>query len=70
MNMSTARVYSYTGSDTSLMIPQTVDGYTIVEIGSKAFEDHTELQSIELSDSIQVIGTRAFAACTALSAMT
>ena len=69
IDMSNARVYAYNGSNTSLTIPQAVNGYTIIEVGTKAFENHTELQSIDLPDSIQVIATRAFAGCTALSTM-
>ena len=63
-------VYKYLGmSASSLTISETVNGRTVVEIGPSAFENHTELTSVDLPDSITVIGKRAFAGCTSLSTM-
>ena len=63
------RVVSYSGSATSLVIPQTVEGYTVTEIGEEAFMDKTFLASIDLPDTITVIRARAFKGCTNLSEM-
>ena len=63
------RVRSYDGTATSLTIPQTVEGYTVVEIGTSAFEGNQVLQSIDLPDSIQTIGRRAFKDCSNLRSM-
>ena len=70
IDSNTVRVASYSGSNSELTIPETYNGKTVVEIGSSAFENHTELTSIDLPDTITVIGARAFAGCSSLSSMT
>ena len=71
IDSQTARVYKYYGTeDESVTVQDVVNGLTVVEVGEKAFENHTELTSIDLPDTISVISTRAFAGCTSLSTMT
>ncbi len=66
----TARVYKYNGTQSaSVTVKGTISGLTVVEVGASAFENHTELTSVDLPDSIRVIGKRAFAGCTSLSTM-
>ena len=67
---STCRVVSYAGNASSLVIPSTVEGMTVTEIGEQAFMDNTTLVSIDLPNSITVIRARAFKNCTSLSQMT
>ena len=62
-------VRKYNGSASSVVIPEQVMGLTVVRIGDSAFEGNTTLTSIDLPDTIQVIGQRAFAGCTNLSDM-
>ena len=62
-------VEEYTGTSSSVTIPATVNGYSVVKIGESAFEGNTNLTSIDLPDSITVIGKRAFASCSNLSKM-
>jgi hypothetical protein len=50
-------------------VPATVDALPVVEIGAGAFEGNTTLTAIDLPDTVQVIGVRAFANCTSLSTM-
>lgn len=45
---TTCRVVSYSGSASSLTIPETVEGMTVTEIGVEAFMDNKTLQSIDL----------------------
>ena len=66
---TTCRVLSYSGSDASLVIPETVQGMTVVEIGEEAFMNNTTLVSIDLPDTITVIQARAFKGCTNLAQM-
>lgn len=66
---NTLTVKSYSGSASSLVIPQTVEGMTVIIIGESAFEGNTNLRSIDLPDTIQVIGKAAFKNCTNLSEM-
>jgi hypothetical protein len=65
----TVEVKSYDGSAASVTIPQTVEGYTVTAIGEGAFEGNTALVSIDLPDTIEVIGARAFKNCTSLTTM-
>lgn len=62
-------VVSYRGSATSVTIPATVNGTAVTAIGESAFEGNKTLESIDLPDSITVIGRRAFANCSSLSSM-
>jgi|GEM_PF-6506966 len=63
-------VVGYTSSTkTSYTIPQTAKGYTVTKVGESAFEGNTKIKSIDLPDTITVIGKRAFANCTALTTM-
>ncbi len=69
IDSNTVRVAAYYGSKSELTIPETYYGKTVVEIGPSAFENHSELISIDLPDTITVIGARAFAGCSSLSTM-
>ena len=64
---TTVEVLKYLGTAASVTIPTTVNGYTVTAIGESAFEGNTTLTSIDLPDTIEVIGKRAFANCTNLS---
>ena len=63
-------VIGYEGNLSSYAVEGVVDGYIVVEIAESAFENNTNLESIDLPDTIEVIGRRAFANCTKLSSMT
>ena len=63
------RVVGYTGSASSITIPETVEDKTVTEIGPSAFEGNTDLVSIDLPDSIQIIWDKAFKNCTNLRSM-
>ena len=67
---TTCRVVSYAGTASSLVIPSTVEGMTVTEIGEEAFMGNATLVSIDLPDSITAIRARAFKNCTSLSQMT
>jgi hypothetical protein len=62
-------VKKYSGTAASVVVPAVVEGLPVVEIGASAFEGNTELVAIDLPDTIEVIGARAFANCTNLSSM-
>ena len=69
LTSTTCAVVSYSGTASSLIIPETVEGMTVVEIGVEAFMDNKSLVSIDLPDTITVIRARAFKGCTSLSDM-
>ena len=53
----------------TVVIPGRVEGKNVVKIAEKAFENDTVLTEIDLPDTIQIIGKRAFAGCTSLKTM-
>ena len=56
-------------SDTSIVIPETIDGMPVVEIGPKAFEFST-ITDIKIGANIRKIGEEAFAHCLKLRSVT
>ena len=64
-----ATVTGYTGSDTSITIPTTLDGYKVKRIGDNAFEE-SSIQSVVIPEDILSIGKCAFKNCTGLSNLT
>lgn len=55
------------GDATHVTVPSDVDGTPVTFIGSKAFEDHRNLQAAILPDSVTHVGNFAFQGCSALS---
>ena len=58
-----ATITGYTGTDTAITVPSTIDGYPVVAIGSMAFYERTSLTSVTIPDSVTSIGERAFYGC-------
>lgn len=63
----TAGIVEYVGSETSVTIPDSINGATVVELGADAFSSNSALQSVRLNSSLEVIGEYCFYNCTALS---
>ncbi len=51
----TAMILKYTGSDTDVTIPSTLNGYTVTAIGSTAFCNNKTLESVTFPDSVETI---------------
>ena len=72
----TAMIIEYTGSETNLTVPDSIDGHTVVEIYDATFmptpeiQGPTKLTSITLNDSLEKIGLYAFYNCQNLSSVT
>ena len=62
-----ATITKYDGNVRALTIPDTLDGYTVVAIGSSAFAKNTYLQSVVIPDTVTKIDAGAFSECTNLS---
>ena len=58
-----ATITEYNGNARSLSVPQTIDGYTIVGIGSSAFKGNTNLRFLHFPDTLTSIGYSAFRDC-------
>lgn len=66
---TTCKITGYTGTATALVIPETIEGMTVIEVGEEAFMGNQTLVSIDLPDTIQIIRARAFKNCSNLSTM-
>ncbi len=58
-----AVITKYNGNVSALFVPKTIDGYTVVGIGSSAFEGNTNLRFLHLPDTLTSIGEYAFRDC-------
>jgi len=66
LNGTYATITGYTGSGTTVVIPEQIDGYIIQNIGDNAFRDNTEIVNVVLPSKLETIGSGAFEGCTAL----
>lgn len=60
-------ITGYSGEETAVDIPETVDGKPVVAIGQQAFEGNSALTHVTLPESVVRIGAYAFHGCTALA---
>lgn len=67
---NTIEITKYSGNAVDLVIPKTIDGYTVTQIGKKAFYSCKGLTEIIIPDSITRIGSNAFSNCTNLEKVT
>ena len=56
-------------SDTSIVIPETIDGMPVVAIGAQAFQS-TSITDIKIGENIRETGRKAFYKCKKLSSAT
>lgn len=59
-------ITGYNGSDTDVVIPGEIDGYTVTAIGTYAFLQCQSLTGITLPNSVTSIGIQTFNSCTSL----
>ena len=64
-----AVITGYNTGATTLTIPATINGVSVVAIGDNAFKNNTALKSVVISEGIQIVGASAFENCTALAAI-
>lgn len=63
-------ITGYTGSPTNVVIPSSIEGVAVTNIGRCAFMDCESLTSITIPNSVTSIGDRAFSQCTSLTSIT
>jgi len=61
-----AGITGYTGEDSVVVIPQTIDDYTIQEIKEEAFLRNKTIEYVVIPDTVETIGKQAFSRCSAL----
>jgi hypothetical protein len=67
---STVTITGYTGAGGAVVIPDIIDGMSVVSIGSNAFYNLTSLTSVIIPDSVMSIGNAAFRGCNSLTSVT
>ena len=65
-----AIITRYSGSAAALTIPSSLDGHTVKQIGSYAFEKNTTLTSVSIPETVTELEYLAFTGCTSLTAVT
>lgn len=60
-------IVEYKGNETTVTIPSEIEGKAVTDIGECAFEDCSDLKSIDIPNSVVSIGEGAFLYCTNLS---
>jgi hypothetical protein len=65
----TCTITKYHGKETAVVIPETIDGYTVVAIGKEAFR-YTDIVSVVIPDGVREIQDYAFGECTYLKDIT
>ncbi|MGM9532832.1 alpha/beta fold hydrolase, partial [Intestinibacter sp.] len=63
-------ITKYTGSDTEVVIPSTIDGKDVKTIGQSAFAGSKTLVSVVIPDGVTEIGSYAFSGCSKLGNVT
>lgn len=66
----TVKIIDYNGSDTTVNIPESIEGKSVTSIGDSAFRDCSNLKNITLPDSVTSIGYMAFYGCSSLTNIT
>lgn len=69
LNDGAVSISDYYGDDTTLEIPETLDGYTVTSIGAYSFHSSSPT-SVTIPDSVTSIGDSAFYACQYLTSVT
>ncbi len=64
---STATITAYSGTDISVVVPQTLGGVKVSAIGEGVFMENTTINSITLPATVTTIGDNAFLGCTVLT---
>ena len=64
-----ATITSYNGSETNLVVPSSLDGYTVSAIGENAFSNAIELEEVNIPNSVTEIGAKCFMNCTSLKSI-
>ena len=70
MENNEVTITGYTGTETAVTVPATINGFPVIAIGEYAFNWCISLESIDLGNGVKTIGNGAFMGCTALKEIT
>ena len=59
----TLRLVSYEGSDACVSLPSHIEGAPVTSLASNLFRNHTELERVELPDTVEFVGHHVFDGC-------
>ena len=65
----TVTITKYTGTESTVILPSTINSWPVTKIGEDAFQDNTTITSVTIPDSVTEIGSNAFAGCTNLTSV-
>jgi len=65
-----AEITGYSGNYSVLVIPDTIDGYTVTSIADNVFSGNPSLTSVSLPQNLKKLGWFAFYGCTSLKSVT
>lgn len=66
----TVTITKYTGTESTVILPSTINSWPVTKIGEDAFQDNTTITSVTIPASVTEIGANAFAGCTNLTSVT
>ena len=65
----TVTITGYTGGETVVVIPDTIEGAPVTAIGKDAFVDKTTIKGLSIPDTVTTIGKGAFKGCKNMTSM-
>lgn len=69
-NCFTNTQLKYTGTESTVILPSTINSWPVTKIGEDAFQDNTTITSVTIPANVTEIGSNAFADCTNLTSVT
>ena len=65
----TVTITKYTGTESTVILPSTINSWPVTKIGEDALKDNTTITSVTIPASVTEIGSNAFADCTNLTSV-
>ena len=65
----TVTITKYTGKESTVILPSTINSWPVTKIGEAAFQDNTTITSVTIPANVTEIGANAFAGCTNLTSV-
>lgn len=65
----TVTITKYTGTESTVILPSTINSWHVTKIGEDALKDNTTITSVTIPASVTEIGSNAFAGCTNLTSV-